>query len=151
MKWLTRLGRPVTDEAVRNLAPFMYGPRPAKGSPQAKAFANLVRRGKTPTPEAIAALVDAWERRDAFFAGLDDTAASFQAAAFVDSVVRDTGAGPLWSELGAAMGWPREFTTAAINRLTGNGWLQSTTETRSLRAGPRYRDEQQHAGEPPAV
>ncbi len=95
VKWLTRLGRPVTEESVRELAPYMSGPRPTKGSLHARAFAHLVRRGRTPTAEAIAGLVANWQQRDAFFAYLDDPLVLRRVADFVDSVVQETGAGPL--------------------------------------------------------
>lgn len=141
VKWLTRLGRPVTEESVRNLAPYMSGPKPEKGSPQAKAFAHLVRRGETPTPEAIGKLVEQWQQRDAFFAMLAGDEEPRRVAAFIDSVVRETGDGPLWSEVATGMGWPRGLNTGAMNRLATDGWVEFSTQTRSLRPGSRYRTE----------
>jgi hypothetical protein len=62
-----------------------------------------------------------------------------KAAVYVARVVRETGTGPTWCELQQAMGWPRQpygLGAAIIHDLARTGWLEFTSEPRSLRPGP---------------
>ncbi len=108
------------------------------------AWLHLVRGGMTPTPAAVAGLVaDKAARRArrvqevadvAVIAARDGAAAAVAVARIVD----DTGTGPTWTELRAAIGWPRRASREIIPKLLQAGWLTSTTEHRSLRPGPRH-------------
>ncbi len=65
-----------------------------------------------------------------------------KAATFVADVLHDTGRGPTWRELGAAMGWPDKpcgLGAAVIRGLARSSWLSFTSEPRSLRPGPAAR------------
>jgi len=98
----------------------------------------------TPTPAAVAGLVAdkaaRRARRVQEAAEVAEIAARDGAAAevAVARVVEDTGTGPTWTELRAAMGWPRNASREIIPKLLQAGWLASTTEHRSLRPGPRH-------------
>jgi len=133
--------REVTPAAVAKLAPH---PIPHDDPDKRSAWLQLVRGGITPTPAAVAGLVaDKARRRGrrvqeaaevAEIAARDGAAA----AVAVARVVADTGTGPTWTELRAAMGWPRRASRGSIPKLLQAGWLTSTTEHRSLRPGPRH-------------
>ena len=63
-----------------------------------------------------------------------------RAAAYVATVVRDTGTGPTWADLGQAMDWPRypwNLRAVVIEQLARAGWLKTGKQPRSLRPGPK--------------
>ena len=133
--------REVTPAAIAKLAPH---PIPHDDPDKRSAWLQLVRGGMTPTPAAVGGLVaDKAARRArrvqeaadvAVIAARDGAAA----AVAVARIVEDTGTGPTWTELRAAMGWPRHASREIIPKLLQAGWLTSTTEHRSLRPGPRH-------------
>ncbi len=137
---LRKARREVTPAAIAKLAPH---PIPHDDPDKRSAWLHLVRGGITPTPAAVAGLVaDKAARRArrvreatavAEIAARDGAAA----AVAVARIVEDTGTGPTWTELRAAMGWPRGAAREIIPKLLQAGWLTSTTEHRSLRPGPR--------------
>jgi len=136
--------REVTPAAIAKLAPH---PIPHDAPDKRSAWLQLVRGGMTPTPAAVAGLVaDKARRRGrrvqeaAEVAEVAEIAARDGAAAAVTvaRVVEDTGTGPTWTELRAAMGWRRSASRGIIPELVQAGWLASTTEHRSLRPGPRH-------------
>jgi len=132
--------RPITPDAVAKLSPY---PRPDDPA-QRSAWLQLVRGGTLPTPAAVtdrAARTAARRAREV--AAAKEAAAVAKrdgpaAAAAVAVIVRDTGTGPSWAELGTAMGWPPNTHRGVIPRLTRASWLTHTSETRSLRPGTRY-------------
>jgi len=133
--------REVTPAAIAKL---VLHPIPHDDPDKRSAWLHLVRGGMTPTPAAVAGLVaDKAARRarrvqeaaDVAEIAVRDGAA---AAAAVARIVEDTGTGPTWTELRAAMGWPRRASREIIPKLLQAGWLTSTTEHRSLRPGPRH-------------
>ncbi len=105
---------------------------------------QLVWGGMTPTPAAVAGLVaDKAARRARRVEEAADVAViaardGVAAAVAVARIVEDTGTGPTWTELRAAMGWSRRASREIIPKLLQAGWLTSTTEHRSLRPGPRH-------------
>ncbi len=133
--------REVTPAAIAKLAPH---PIPHDDPEKRSAWLHLVRGGMTPTPAAVAGLVaDMAARRArrvqeaaevAKIAARDGAAAAVSVA----RIVADTGTGPTWTELRAAMGWPRRSAREIIPKLLQAGWLTSTTEHRSMRPGPRH-------------
>jgi len=133
--------REVTPAAIAKLAPH---PIPHDDPDKRSAWLQLVRGGMTPTPAAVAGLVaDKAARRGrrvqeaaevAEIAARDGAAA----AVAVARIVADTGTGPTWTELRAAMGWPRRASREITPKLLQAGWLTSTTDHRSLRPGPRH-------------
>ncbi len=133
--------REVTPAAIAKL---VLHPIPHDDPDKRSAWLHLVRGGMTPTPAAVAGLVaDRAARRArrvqeaadvAVIAARDGAAA----AVAVARIVEDTGTGPTWTELRAAMGWPRRASREIIPKLLQAGWLTSTTEHRSLRPGPRH-------------
>jgi len=136
--------REITPAAIAKLAPH---PIPHDDPEKRSAWLQLVRGGMTPTPAAVAGLVaDKARRRGrrvqeaAEVAEVAEIAARDGAAAAVAvaRIVEDTGTGPTWTELRAAMGWRRSASRGIIPKLLQAGWLTSTTEHRSLRPGPRH-------------
>jgi len=133
--------REVTPAAVAKLAPH---PIPGDDPEKRSAWLQLVRGGMTPTPAAVAGLVaDKAARRARRVQEAADVAEiaardGAAAAAAVARIVADTGTGPTWTELRAAMGWPRSTAREIIPKLLQAGWLTSTTAHRSLRPGPRH-------------
>jgi len=131
--------REITPAAIAKLAPH---PIPHDDLEKRSAWLHLVRGGMTPTPAAVAGLVadkaTRRARRVQEAAAVAEIAARDGAAAAVAvaRIVEDTGTGPTWTELGAAMGWPRSAACEVIPRLLQARWLTSTTEHRSLRPGP---------------
>lgn len=110
----------------------------------------LAVKGVTPTEAAVAARlgqladrsVRAEERRAARDAallpgGIDGGAV----AAFVASVWESTGAGPTWSEVCRAGGFPQAAIDMIVRRLVDEKWLAVGAEPRSLRPGPRWEEE----------
>jgi len=136
---LRRARREVTPAAIAKLAPH---PIPKDDPEKRSAWLQLVRGGMTPTPAAVAGLVASKTARRARRAQEAAEVAEIakrdgaSAAAAVARIVDDTGNGPTWLELGAAMGWPRDASRGIIPRLVQTGWLTSTAEVRSLRPGP---------------
>jgi len=136
---LRRARREVTPAAIAKLAPH---PMPNDDAENRSAWLQLVRGGMTPTPAAVAGLVTSKAARRARRAQEAAEVAEIakrdgaSAAAAVARVVDDTGNGPTWLELGAAMGWPRNASRGIIPRLLQAGWLTNTAEARSLRPGP---------------
>ena len=135
---LRRARREVTPAAIAKLAPH---PIPDDDAEKRSAWLHLVRGGMTPTPAAVAGLVASKAARRARRAQEAAEVAEIakrdgaSAAAAVARIVDDTGNGPTWLELGAAMGWPRNASRGIIPRLLQTGWLTSTAEVRSLRPG----------------
>ncbi len=136
--------REVTPAAIAKLAPH---PIPHDDPDKRSAWLQLVQGAMTPTPAAVAGLVaDKARRRGrrvqeaaevaevAEIAARDGAAAAVAVARIVD----DTGTGPTWTELRAAIGWRRSASRGIIPKLIQAGWLTSTTEHRSLRPGPRH-------------
>ena len=118
-------------------------------SPEEQAVMWLATRAETPTPAAVAAavpqLVNRRARRDrlAALAGPYVEADGERAAGCVAKVVAETGEGPLWSELGNAMGWPTHplgLRGEVIHQLARAGWVRFKREPRTLRPGPRARE-----------
>ncbi len=136
---LRRARREVTAAAIAKLAPH---PIPNDDAEKRSAWLQLVRGGMTPTPAAVAGLVASKAARRVRRAREAEQVVTLtkrdgaSAAAAVARVVGDTGNGPTWLELGAAMGWPRNASRGIIPRLVQAGWLTSTAEARSLRPGP---------------
>ncbi len=133
--------REVTPAAIAKLAPH---PIPHDDPDKRSAWLHLVRGGMTPTPAAVAGLVaDKAARRarrvqEATEVAEIATRDGAAAAAAVARIVEGTGTGPTWTEIRAAMGWPRRASREIIPKLLQAGWLTSTTEHRSLRPGPRH-------------
>jgi len=133
--------REVTPAAIAKLAPH---PIPHDDSEKRSAWLQLVRGGMTPTPAAVAGLVaDKAARRARRVQEAADVAEiaardGVAAAVAVARIVEDTGTGPTWTELCAAMDWPRSASRGIIPKLLQAGWLTSTTDHRSLRPGPRH-------------
>ncbi len=133
--------REVTPAAIAKLAPH---PIPHDDPEKRSAWLHLVRGGMTPTPAAVAGLVaDKAARRARRIQEAADVAViaardGAAAAAAVARIVADTGTGPTWTELRAAMGWPRNTAREITPKLVQAGWLTSTTAHRSLRPGPRH-------------
>jgi len=136
---LRRARREVTPAAIAKLAPH---PLPDDDAENRSAWLQLVRGGITPTPAAVAGLLASKAARRARWAREAEQVVALAkqdgagAAAAVARVIGDTGTGPTWLELGAAMGWPRNASRGIIPRLLQAGWLTSTAEARSLRPGP---------------
>ncbi len=136
---LRKARREVTPAAIAKLAPH---PIPKDDPEKRSAWLKLVRGGMTPTPAAVAGLVASKAARRARRAQEAVEVAEIaardgaSAAASVTRIVDDTGTGPTWIELSAAMGWPRNSSRGIIPRLIQAGWLTSTPEPRSLRPGP---------------
>jgi len=136
---LRRARREVTAAAIAKLAPH---PMPNDDAEKRSAWLHLVRGGMTPTPAAVAGLVASKAARRVRRAQEAAEVAEIakrdgaSAAAVVARIVDDTGDGPTWLELGAAMGWPRNASRGIIPRLLQTGWLTSTAEVRSLRPEP---------------
>lgn len=65
-----------------------------------------------------------------------------RAAEYVARYVRETGAGPIWREVGDALGWPAKpwgIRAYIVRGLAQAGWLAYTDdEHRSLRPGPAW-------------
>jgi len=144
--------REITPAAIAKLAPH---PIPHDDPDKRSAWLQLVRGGMTPTPAAVGGLVaDKTRRRGrrvqeaAEVAEVAEIAARDGAAAAVAvaRIVEDTGTGPAWTELCAAMGWRRSASRGIIPKLLQAGWLTSTTEHRSLRPGPRHAPTPRGAG-----
>jgi len=144
--------REITPAAIAKLAPH---PIPHDDPDKRSAWLQLVRGGMTPTPAAVGGLVaDKTRRRGrrvqeaAEVAEVAEIAARDGAAAAVAvaRIVEDTGTGPTWTELRAAMGWRRSASRGIIPKLLQAGWLTSTTEHRSLRPGPRHAPTPRGAG-----
>jgi hypothetical protein len=120
-------------------------PRPlADRSAAERAVHWLAARGETPTAGAVASRLemirvrrDGAERRKGQADQLADRDA-MKAAAHVGQVVTATGAGPTWTELGKAMGWPHDAKNAVITRLIRTGWLEIGQAPRSMRPGRNY-------------
>jgi len=139
--------RPYAQHAARSppaaIAKLVLHPIPHDDPDKRSAWLHLVRGGMTPTPAAVAGLVAdkaaRRARRVREAAAVAEIAARDGAAAAVAvaRIVADTGTGPTWTELGAAVGWPRSASREIIPKLLQAGWLTSTTEHRSLRPGPR--------------
>lgn len=134
-KWLTRLGRDATPEAVAALAPFVRRDV-ENGSPEARAWANLVRNGKLPTPEAVQRLVDRWAAAEKIKRSLDEDVAR-RVVDFIAEHLKAAGTGPAWSQVCTHMGWSRAAGEVAMPTLRRAGWVVYTAEPGSLRPGPR--------------
>lgn len=112
--------------------------------PEHRAIRWLVARGQTPTEAATAGRMKATEIRLATIAtrrqGAQVTVGTDgpRAAAVVAGVVAETGTGPTWHELAAAMDWPhhRPRLERIMRGLARAGWLTFTDQERSLRPGP---------------
>jgi hypothetical protein len=126
------------------LRPGLWRERPAAE----RAALKLARRGETPTEAALEAWLEgARRRRERDEQARSAVAACAEAggpraAEYVATVVRDTDQGPTWAELSQAMDWPRQpwhLRGAVIHQLAREGWLQFTSEPRSLRPGPAAR------------
>jgi hypothetical protein len=123
------------------LRPARWADRPAAE----RAVLQLARHGETPTEAAVTVWLEGARRRRERGQQIDATITAYveadgaRAADYVAGVVRDTGQGPTWTELARAMGWPGKpwgLRSAIIRRLARAGWIEFTTETRSLRLGP---------------
>ena len=135
---LRKARREVTPAVVAKLAPH---PIPHDDPEKRSAWLQLVRRGITPTPAAVAGLVaDKAARRVQEAAEVAEIATrdGAAAAAAVARIVADTGTGPTWTELRSTMGWPRRAAREITPKLLQAGWLTSTTDHRSLRPGPQH-------------
>lgn len=110
-------------------------------TPAGKAWVWLVAHGRTPTPEAVARrMVRAARqpRKSKIAAWVEREQVGPKAAAFIAGYLAAHGTGPLWRELGIAMGCPKPAHNALVMQvLHHEGWVTSTTATRSLRPGPK--------------
>lgn len=110
------------------------------------AVLRLARSGITPTQAAVASCLEQQEghiRRLAAVRALARDLAGAEvegprAAAWVAGVLAETGTGPTWGELAAAMGWPRPVAGVQIRALIAGGWLTASSRPRSLRPGPSF-------------
>jgi hypothetical protein len=102
------------------------------------AWYALRREGHTPTEAAVRGRVATWAESKAARKARAERARQLveadgaRAAEWVRGWRAEHGEGPLWSELCAAMGWPRRAGEAAIRVLREDGWVTFTKETRSL-------------------
>jgi hypothetical protein len=132
--------------------------RPAKWedrSLQQRLVFGMARRGETPTARALESRLGQLEERRAHRERLRGTAASIagrdagKAGAFIAGTLGDTGQDPTWTELATAMGWPRKpygLREGIIRSLAEAGWLQVSTEPRSLRPGPKSTETETETG-----
>jgi len=119
-----------------------------------RAVLWLARRGEIPTAAAVAARIEGEARHHAaakVLRAVADWAAAEdgpQASEYVAAVLAETGTGPTWRELGAALGWPRrphDTIYVIITRLAAAGWLDQGDKTaRSLRPGRKYKADPMH-------
>jgi hypothetical protein len=111
------------------------GPRP----PAEKALRSLLRLGQTPTPEAVASMVDALQRQQTAAAARTARAAArvqvdgLRAAQAVADHWQAHGCGPTWRGLARQMGWPGQDAAATIRALAAAGLIETGTTPRSLR------------------
>jgi hypothetical protein len=116
------------------------GPRP----PAEKAVRALLRLGQTPTPDAVASIVDGLQRRQAAAAARNARAAAHVQAdghrarqAVVDHWA-EHGCGPTWRGLARQMGWAEQDVAATVRALAAAGLVEVGTDRGSLRpAGGR--------------
>jgi hypothetical protein len=101
----------------------------------------LARRGETPTARAVASRLEQAggqeqraEERQVLTKQLAERD-GLRAAVYVAGIVRDTGAGPTWRELGRAMGWPGWAVPWVVGQLERDGWLTTGPAERALRPG----------------
>lgn len=130
-------------EHGRVLAAVLRDPR-LDAPTGAGAVMRLIRAGITPTQAAVAAGQKTHRAREA---GIQAAIRGLarpdiegpRAGAWVAQVRTDTGTGPTWAELGAAMGWTRPVAEQQIRALSASRWLTTTTnQARSLRPGPAF-------------
>jgi hypothetical protein len=110
-------------------------------TPGERACHWLARRGETPTAGAVASRLEQArgqkqlaEERQVLTGQLAERD-SLRAAVYVAGIVRDTGTGPTWRELGRAMGWPGWAAPWVIGLLERAGWLTTGAAERTLRPG----------------
>lgn len=135
-RWLVRLGRPVTPEAVDELQPHLGGAQDPN-SRAMRAWAYLVRVGKVPSRDAVERVMATDSERSRIRKELDDGAAQ-RAAAFVASYVEQHGTGPTWNNMFEAMGWSRPAGQTAMALLRNASWLTYTSDPGSLRPGDKF-------------
>lgn len=111
-------------------------------TPAGKAWIWLTANGRTPTAEEVrarlAAKKDKQKRQQlgTLARRLREGDAGPKAAAFIDDYLAAHGTGPLWREVGTAMGWKPWQVESAMKLLAADGWIVTTAEPRSLRSGP---------------
>lgn len=143
-RWLLRVGRAVTPEAVAELAPHVR----VQGKPELRevqAFVRLVRLGQVPTAAAVRGEMVALEvselrrkqrRQVRDEEPLDLDSVGSESARWVQQYRARTGHGPSWMELGQHNGWSREVVVRVLPRLRRAGWLQYDDRPGSLQDGP---------------
>ena len=107
--------------------------------PRWRPAVNMTRRNDDLTPPSTSDFENERNRRTELAAQRREHLASFvdddvavAAAAYVDQVWADTGAGPTWRELGRHVGWTSAQTNGCVWELRRRGVLDYTTEHRSL-------------------
>lgn len=130
---------------MRALSPVHAADR----SPEVLSVRWLVRRGESPSPEAVAGRIEAVRERDAVSTAKWETvnriadADAFQAAKTIADRIAETGEAPTWRELIRAVGWPekeRPVCNMIFSRLDYLGWIETGKQARSLRPGKLYYD-----------
>ena len=112
------------------------------------AVRYLLSHGQTPTPEAVAGRLKAVmgyraarEKRDAFAASVVEER-GLEIARLIDQKIRETGESYTWQELDNVMGWPRAriYRQIIMKELESAGWIETGSDSRSLRPGTRFRE-----------
>ncbi len=154
-RWLIRTGRPVTPEAVDELAPHVRTTGRAELL-ELQAFARLVRLGQVPTAAAVrgemVAIGQSHDRRARLAQTrhqvlTDLSVAGHAAADFVQDYRAQHDTGPTWNQLRQHTGWPRDLVDETVRRLRAAGWLDFDDQPGSLRSGRAFQPEPADPGE----
>jgi hypothetical protein len=111
------------------------GPRP----PAEKAVRALLRLGQSPTPAAVAGVVDDLQRQQTARAARTARAAGHvqadgpRAVQAIAAHWQEHGCGPTWRGLAREMGWPEQDAAATVGALERAGLVETGDTPRSLR------------------
>jgi hypothetical protein len=138
--WIVSAGFAPSEERIAELLPLAR-----VWSPKARRVAiGLVAAGQLPTRAAVESVTRALlAAKKQAAAQLRVEAEAFvaargpDAAAWVRGFCHVHGHGPLWFELGQALGLDYRRREATIRALEREGWISTGPETRSMRPGPR--------------
>lgn len=121
---------------------------PQKRSEPENAVRWLIKRGQSPTPEAVADRLQIVQAQKAPKIDIWDIAESIaardgmRAAQTIAEQIAETGQAPTWFELARALDWPRKQTRfdPIFRLLEREGWIVTGPEPRSIRPGRRYQE-----------
>lgn len=131
-KLLMRSFRPVADDKQR--------------SPEELSVRWLVKRAESPTPAAVAGRVLSYKTRGENLASVRQEANrivdsdGYLAARLIADRIAETGESYTWLEVTKLMGWPvrKLLINEIFDKLRYLGWVETGSQTRSLRPGKRY-------------